>query len=141
MLSNNSIQFKTSENHSCYFPSNYSIRNVDISNEQLEQAVVRFVRKLGIRPNLIGYHLLIKAIILCFNSPVLLNSLTKGLYPALANECGKNVKSVERNIRKAVDSAYEYDPDRIRSVFYYNVDKPYISEIISMAVESLKYGI
>lgn len=107
--------------------------------DQLEKTVIRFVRKLGIRPNLSGYHLLIKAILMALNSPDLLRSMTKELYPKIADDCGINVKSVERNMRKAIDSAYEYDPQRIRLVFYYKVDKPYISEVLSMAVESIRY--
>ena len=52
---------------------------------------------------------------------------------------GKNARSVERNMRKAIESAYEYDPQRVQSVFYYKVDKPFISEVISMAVESIRH--
>ena len=104
-----------------------------------EMAVVRFVQKLGIRPNLSGYHLLINAILRALRSPELLKSLTKGLYPQVAKDYGKDVKAVERNMRKAIESAYEYDPERIRSIFYYKVDKPYISEVLSMAVESIRY--
>ena len=76
---------------------------------------------------------------MAIKSPNLLKSLTKELYPKIAKDYGKNVKAVERNMRKAIESAYEYDPQRIQSVFYYKVDKPYISEVLSMAVESIRY--
>ena len=42
-------------------------------------------------------------------------------------------------MRKAIESAYEYDPQRVQSIFYYKVDKPYISEVLSMAVESIRH--
>ena len=121
------------------FPADQSVKNTEIHTDQLERTVIRFIQKLGIRPNLIGYHLLIKAILMAIKSPNLLKSLTKELYPKIAKDYGKNVKAVERNMRKAIESAYEYDPQRIQSVFYYKVDKPYISEVLSMAVESIRY--
>jgi two-component system response regulator (stage 0 sporulation protein A) len=57
----------------------------------------------------------------------------------VAMEHGKNVRAVERNMRKAIESAYEYHPQRVQSIFYYKVDKPYISEVLSMAVESIRH--
>ena len=132
MLSTNII---INEKEKYLFPANHPVDNTD----QLETEVVRFVRKLGIRPNLNGYHLLVKAILMALKTPNLLKSLTKELYPKIAKDYGKNVKAVERNMRKAIESAYEYDPQRIQSVFYYKVDKPYISEVLSMAVESIRY--
>ena len=132
MLSTNTI---INEKEKYLFPANHPVDNTD----QLETEVVRFVRKLGIRPNLNGYHLLVKAILMALKTPNLLKSLTKELYPKIAKDYGKNVKAVERNMRKAIESAYEYDPQRIQSVFYYKVDKPYISEVLSMAVESIRY--
>ena len=132
MLSTKTI---INEKEKYLFPANHPVDNTD----QLETEVVRFVRKLGIRPNLNGYHLLVKAILMALKTPNLLKSLTKELYPKIAKDYGKNVKAVERNMRKAIESAYEYDPQRIQSVFYYKVDKPYISEVLSMAVESIRY--
>ncbi|MBQ3884708.1 MAG: hypothetical protein II729_01210, partial [Ruminococcus sp.] len=62
------------------------------------------------------------------------------LYPAIASEYGVSVNSVEQNIRRAIDSAYEYDPERIGSIFYYKVSKPFVSEVLAIAVETIKYG-
>ena len=136
MLSTNTIINKKEK---YLFPANHSMENTKLHTDKLETEVVRFVQKLGIRPNLNGYHLLVKAILLALKSPNLLHSLTKELYPKIANDYGKNVKAVERNMRKAIESAYEYDPQRMQSVFDYKVDKPYISEVLSMAVESIRY--
>lgn len=136
MLSANTI---INEKEQYLFPTNQSTENTRLHTDQLETEVVKFVRKLGIRPNLNGYHLLIKAILMAIESPNLLKALTKELYPRIAKDHGKNVKAVERNMRKAIESAYAYDPQRIQSVFYYKVDKPYISEVLSMAVESIRY--
>ena len=107
--------------------------------DPMRMAVTGFVQRLGIRPNLIGYHFLIESILLALHSPEMLEALTKSLYPAVAERFGKNEKTVERNIRRAIESAYECDPERVQSVFYYKIDKPYISEVLAMAVESLRY--
>ena len=139
MLSTNTIINEKEEKEQYLFPTDQSMENKKLHTDQLERTVIRFVQKLGIRPNLTGYHLLIKAILMALNSPDLLKSLTKELYPQIAKDHGTNVRAVERNMRKAIESAYEYDPQRIRSVFYYKVDKPYISEVLSMAVESIRY--
>ena len=139
MLSTNTIINEKEEKEKYLFPTDQSMENKDLHTAQLKKTVIRFVQKLGIRPNLNGYHLLIKAILMALDSPELLRSLTKELYPRIAEDHGTNVRAVERNMRKAIESAYEYDPQRIRSVFYYKVDKPYISEVLSMAVESIRY--
>ena len=139
MLSTNTIINEKEEKEQYLFPTDQSMENKKLHTDQLERTVIRFVQKLGIRPNLTGYHLLIKAILMALNSPDLLKSLTKELYPQIAKDHGTNVRAVERNMRKAIESAYEYDPQRIQSVFYYKVDKPYISEVLSMAVESIRY--
>lgn len=121
------------------FPAMLPPAGIGLKRDELEIAVIRFVQKLGIRPHLMGYPFLIKAIMLSLESPKLLKSLTKELYPKIADYYGKDVRTIERNIRRAIESAYEYDPERIQSIFYYKVNKPYISEVISLAVESIRY--
>ena len=121
------------------FPSCKTSSDVQQRKDRTEFAVIRFVRKLGIRPNLLGYKLLISSIITALEYPDTINSLTHELYPIVAAMHSCNVRAVERNIRRAIESAYEYDPERIRSVFYYKVDKPYISEVISLAAESVRF--
>ena len=121
------------------FPGSDVFRTEQNRTDPAELAAVRFVRSLGIRPNLSGYRLLISSIVLVLKHPHLLKSLTHELYPAVAAKHGCSALSVERNIRKAIDSAYEYDPERIRSVFYFKVRKPYISEALSLAAETIRF--
>ncbi len=107
--------------------------------DPVEAAATRFVQRIGIRSSLSGYHLLIRAIVLAIQEPLLLHSLTNDLYPAVARYYGCTVRSVERNIRKAIELAYDCDPERIRTMFYYKVNKPYNSEVISMAIETIRF--
>lgn len=134
------IPNKTKHENEYYYLNN-SINDNETTSEQMEVAVIRFVQSLGIRPNLSGYQTLVKSIMLSLKSPELLDSFSKKLYPEVAKELGKSVQAVERNMWRAIESAYTYDPERIKSVFYYKVDKPLISEVITIGVESIKYKI
>ena len=103
-----------------------------------ELAATRFVRKMCIRSHLKGYSYLITAIVFGKNNPHLLSSLTNLLYPAVAAVYNTTPNAVERNIRSAIESAAQNDPDKLQSVFYYHTRKPYISEVLAMAMETLR---
>ena len=137
-MQTNPITCNTERNY--FFPAKESTSENEKYANDIEASVTRFVRKLGIRPNLTGYRLLIDAMIFAVKEPKLFSSLTKEIYPVVAKKYGKDVSFVERNIRRAVNSAYEYDPERIKSIFYYSVDKPYISEVISLGVEEIRFS-
>ena len=103
-----------------------------------ELFAARFVRRMGIRPNLTDYRYLITAIELGLRCPHLLTSLTHELYPAVAWYYRVKVSTVERNMRKAIETAYNNDPQRLHSLFYYKVSKPYVSEVIALAVDNIQ---
>lgn len=102
-----------------------------------ETTIVNFVRSMGIRTNLKGYYFLITAISLAVQDPSLLNKVTYTLYPAVAKVHDVDRHCVERNIRSAINSAYQNDPDRICCVFHNRLSKPYPSEIITLAADSI----
>ncbi len=106
-----------------------------------ELSAVRFVRELGIRPNLAGYRYLVTAVSFGMRKPHLLHSLTHGLYPAIAQHYQVNLGVIERNIRRAIEAAYDNDPVKIQSVFYYKVGKPSVSEVIALAVDTIQMQI
>ena len=62
MLSNNIAIKEKEEKRIYHFPTDLSVKNIELHSDQLEMEVIKFVQKLGIRPNLNGYHLLIKAL-------------------------------------------------------------------------------
>ncbi len=103
-----------------------------------ELAATRFVRKMCIRSHLKGYSYLITAIVFGKSDPHLLSSLTNLLYPAVAAVYNTTPNAVERNIRSAIESAAQNDPDKLQSVFYYHTRKPYISEVLALAMETLR---
>ena len=106
--------------------------------ERIEFAATQFVRKLCIRSHLKGYPYLITAIVLGKRNPHLLSSLTNLLYPAVAAVYRTTPVAVERNIRFAVESAAKHDPEQIQAVFYYHTKKPYISEVLALAMETIR---
>ena len=87
MLSNNAVINENEEKNTYHLPASLSSKGNELHTDQLENDVVKFVQKLGIRPHLTGYHLLIKAILLSLKSPHLLKSLTKELYPGIVKKC------------------------------------------------------
>lgn len=103
-----------------------------------EHAATQFVRRLGIRSHLKGYRCLITAIVLGEQHPHLLHSLTNELYPAVAQVCSTTSHAVERNIRSAIGSAAANNPEQLQSVFYYKTGKPYISEVLALALETMR---
>lgn len=109
---------------------------VHIKRTELDAA--RFVQNLHIRSHLKGYSYLITAIVLGKNNPHLLSSLTQLLYPAVASVYNTTPTAVERNIRTAIDLAAQHDPEHLQSVFYYRTRKPYISEVLSLALETIR---
>ena len=109
---------------------------VHIKRTELDAA--RFVQNLHIRSHLKGYSYLITAIVLGKNNPHLLSSLTHLLYPAVAAVYNTTPAAVERNIRSAIEAAAHHDPEHMQSVFYYHTRKPYISEVLALALETIR---
>ncbi len=139
MLKTNPIISGNENSINYQFPITMSQSEITPERDEHELAAIKFVKEFGIRPHLLGYSFLIKAITLALETPHLLRSLKKELYPLIADHFCRDPRAIERNIRNAIESAYENDPERIRSIFYYKVDKPYVSEVLSVAVESIRY--
>lgn len=112
-----------------------------VISTRTELSAIRFVREMGIRPNLAGYQYLITAICLSIKYPYLLVSLTHELYPAIAQYHNVTASAIERNIRTAIELAYVNNPTKLQSIFCYRTGKPYISEVIATAVETIQFGL
>ena len=100
-------------------------------------AIANFVRKMGVRTSLKGYRFLVTAISLAAQDVSLLNNITYTLYPAVAKVHGVDQRCVERNIRNVIETAYQNNPEHLCSIFHYRLSKPYPSEIITLAVDSI----
>lgn len=110
------------------------------SYEEIELAAADIVHRIGIRKNLKGYRYLITAIMICCENPQMLYVLSKRLYPAVAMRHGITVPAVQQNIRRAIDTAFNENPEQLCSLFYFRKGKPYVSEVLATAVETLRFS-
>ena len=62
--------------------------------------------KIGVPASLKGYEILRNAIIMAYEDKTLLESVTKRLYPAVAKVSDSTPEKVERNIRNAIEVAW-----------------------------------
>ena len=101
-----------------------------------DTAIRTVLLKLGVPDKLIGHRYLVTAIALTVNDPTTVDSMTKGLYPAVAGQHGTNEPAVERAIRHAIEVAWDRgDLDTLQRFFGYTVSntkgKPTNGEFIA----------
>ncbi len=98
-------------------------------------AAKKFLRRIGLFPNLEGYHMLIDAVKLALAKKSMLLSVTTELYPAIAKIRGVSVRAVERDIRNAITVAFNkgkvYREMSAYGVNFDHNEKPTNSEFIA----------
>lgn len=105
--------------------------------------VAEILKNLGIAPDKNGFHYLRKAIYECYLEPSLLTSITKEIYPMLAESFCKKESCIERSIRSAIETGwdrgdYEYSNELFKNcVDYYNKTKPTNGEFIAIIVDKI----
>ncbi len=106
--------------------------------------ITRLLQMVGIPVNISGYFYLSTAIRITLDSPKLLLSVTKKLYPAIANVYGTKSTCVERSIRHAIEKLW-YDrqfAEEIQKLLGYDPGekdiKPTNSEFIALAVRKIQ---
>lgn len=109
----------------------------------LEVIVSDIMHELGVPAHIKGYQYLRYAIILSVNSPDMMNSVTKVLYPTVAKNFNTTSSRVERAIRHAIEVAWDRgDIDVLSSYFGYTIQntrgKPTNSEFIAMIADKLR---
>lgn len=109
----------------------------------LEITVSEIMHELGVPAHIKGYQYLRDAIILTVNSPDMMNSVTKVLYPTVAKTFETTASRVERAIRHAIEVAWDRgDIDVLSSYFGYTIQnsrgKPTNSEFIAMIADKLR---
>lgn len=137
MLVERIIQFTGKMNRSGRIP-------VRAENQlDLELIVSDIMHQIGVPAHIKGYHYLRSAIILSVNSPDMMNSVTKVLYPTVAKMYKTTASRVERAIRHAIEVAWDRgDVDVLSSYFGYTIQntrgKPTNSEFIAMISDKLR---
>ena len=90
-----------------------------------------------------GFDYLRKAILMCIEDEDLMTEVTNKLYPRLAKIFDTNQLHIERNIRSAIEKAYELDGllalnEHCMQIVYKNEYKFTNSEMIYMIIEIVK---
>ncbi len=81
-----------------------------------KEKVENFLRYLGFLPHLNGYRMLVNAICIMIERPRL--SMTKELYPEVAEVCGTEWKQAEHAIRNCIHNAYKRRNDWVWKMYF-----------------------
>ncbi len=97
---------------------------------------------IGIPPHIKGFSYMREGIKLAVNDPPIINSVTKGLYPKIAEKFNTSPSKVERAIRHAIEVAWNRGrTDAISSIFgarvYIGSERPTNSEFIALVADKL----
>lgn len=119
---------------------------IDKNKQELESLITMLLHELGVPANLKGYQYLRFAIISTYENMSLLNSITKSLYPMIAEKYNTTASRVERSIRNAIEVAWNRgSADILHQIFGYTVSvtksKPTNSEFIAMLADRIRLDI
>lgn len=112
----------------------------------IETMVTETIHEIGIPAHIKGYQYLRHAIMLVVDNLDVINSITKKLYPTVAQDFNTTSSRVERAIRHAIEVAWDRgDTEVLNSIFGYTVantkGKPTNSEFIAMIADRLRLQI
>ena len=112
-------------------------------SDDMEIVVTDIIHQLGVPAHIKCYHYLRTAILYSIEDKTLLDSVTKLLYPTVANIYDTTSSRVERAIRHAIEIAWDRgNVDTLNSFFGYTVDtgkgKPTNSEFIALITDKLR---
>lgn len=108
----------------------------------LDEKISDIFISIGIPPHIKGYTYLREAIKLTVDRPYIINSVTKELYPTVAETYQTTSSKVERAIRHAIEVAWNRGRiDAINAIFgtriYLGNEKPTNSEFIALVADKL----
>ena len=119
------------------------INNQKEGDSNLEALVTNMIHEVGVPAHIKGYQYLREAIIMVVNDIDIINQITKGLYPQIAQKFATTPSRVERAIRHAIEVAWgRGEPSVMENIFGYTVSavkgKPTNSEFIAMIADKLR---
>lgn len=126
--------------HFCVF-SLYDCRKggvyVDILRDEDCTEIYDLLCSLGVTANYIGFFYITYAICLVRDEPQKLALVTKKIYPEIARKFGTSWQAVERNIRTAIDVAWNKNPQLLSGLAHHHLkSKPTASQFISIVSSS-----
>jgi two-component system response regulator (stage 0 sporulation protein A) len=108
----------------------------------LEEKITGIFITVGIPAHIKGYQFLREAIKLTVDTPEIINSITKKLYPQIAEKFETSASKVERAIRHAIEVAWNRGKiENINQLFgvrvYTNNEKPTNGEFIALVADKM----
>ena len=113
-----------------------------IKRSGLEQRITEIFMTVGIPAHIKGYQFLREAIKMAIDAPEIINSITKRLYPDVADHFQTSPSKVERAIRHAIEVAWNKGKiENINSLFgvkvYSSNEKPTNGEFIALVADKM----
>ncbi len=110
---------------------------------ELQKQVTKVIHELGVPSNLKGYNYLREGIMLVYYDSNLAHTITKGLYPKIADKFSSTESRVERSMRHAIEVSWNRGNwDMMEEIFGYSVSidksKPTNSEFIVTIADMLR---
>ena len=108
----------------------------------MEEKIANIFLSVGIPAHIKGYQFLREAIKMTIEEPEIINSITKRLYPSIANRFNTSSSKVERAIRHAIEVAWARGKiENINSIFgikvYTTNEKPTNGEFIALVADKM----
>lgn len=112
------------------------------SSKEIEEKITNIFITVGIPAHIKGYQFLREAIKLAMENPDIINSITKKLYPSIAERFETSASKVERAIRHAIEVAWNRGKiENINSIFgltvYSSNEKPTNGEFIALVADKM----
>lgn len=131
------VNYQSNEN-----TNQVAINDTYKNTKALEERISNIFITVGIPAHIKGYQFLREAIKMAINSPEIINSITKELYPSIASKFDTSASKVERAIRHAIEVAWNRGKiENINSVFgikvYTNNEKPTNGEFIALVADKM----
>ena len=112
------------------------------SKKLLDEKITNIFITVGIPAHIKGYQFLREAVRMAIENPSIINSITKKLYPSIAERYETSASKVERAIRHAIEVAWTRGKiERINSIFgldiYGDNEKPTNGEFIALVADKM----
>ena len=112
------------------------------NGSQIEEKITNIFITVGIPAHIKGYQFLREAIKLAIANPEIINSITKKLYPTIAEKYDTSASKVERAIRHAIEVAWNRGKiENINNLFgikvYSSNEKPTNGEFIALVADKM----
>ena len=117
-------------------------KNLYNRENKVDEKLVDILLTIGISANLQGYHFLKEAIKIVMDNPTYINSITKTMYPKVADRYKTTACRVERAIRHALGVSFNKGKiTNINRIFGLEIfeehEKPTNSEFVALVADRL----